>query len=142
MGSDYLHVAVDDCSRVAYIEVHANERGQTTASFLANAVAYFSSLGVAVERVMTDNALSYTRATAFQATLQQLGIRHRRTKMYRPQTNGKAERFIQTLLREWAYSRIYTSNEQRLKALPRWLEFYNRKRPHTALGGRPPVSRL
>lgn len=141
-GYDYLHVAVDDHSRVAFVQVHPNELGQTTARFVLDAAAHFAELGVKIERVMTDRHLSYTNSGTFREALVQIGARHLVTARYRPQTNGKAERFIQTMLREWAYRRLYTSNQQRLRALPGWLSFYNWRRPHTALGGRPPFCRL
>jgi transposase InsO family protein len=142
VGNDFLHVAVDDASRVAYVEVHPDERGPTAARFLLAATTYFAEHGVRVERVMTDRAFAYTQATAFREALGQVGARHKLTRPYRPQTNGKAERFIQTLQREWAYAKLYRSNDERLAALRRWLEFYNRRRPHTALGGRPPMTVL
>jgi transposase InsO family protein len=113
---DYLHVAVDDHSRVAFVQVHPNELGQTTARFVLDAAAHFAELGVKIERVMTDRHLSYTNSGAFREALVQIGARHLVTAKYRPQTNGKAERFIQTMLREWAYRRLYTSNQQRLRA--------------------------
>ena len=141
-GYDYLHVAVDDHSRVAFVQVHPDELGQTTARFVLDAAAYFAELGVKVERVMTDRHLSYTNSGTFRDALQSIGARHLLTAKYRPQTNGKAERFIQSMLREWAYRRLYTSNRERLRALPGWLTFYNRRRPHIALGGRPPFDRL
>jgi transposase InsO family protein len=142
IGYDYLHVAVDDHSRVAFVQVHPDERGPTAARFLLDAAAFFAEHGVRIERVMTDRHLSYMRSRDFQAAVAAMEARHTPTRRYRPQTNGKAERFIQTLKREWAYNRLYLSNEERLRALPRWIAFYNRRRPHTALGGRPPVSRL
>jgi transposase InsO family protein len=142
VGHDYLHVAVDDHSRVAFVQVHPDERGPTTARFVLDAAAYFAEHGVKIERIMTDRHLSYMRSRDFQDALAEIGARHTPTRKYRPQTNGKAERFIQTLKREWAYRRLYTSNGERLRALPRWVGFYNCRRPHTALGGRPPVSRL
>jgi transposase InsO family protein len=141
-GYDYLHVAVDDHSRVAFVQVHPDELGATTARFVLDAAASFAELGVKIERVMTDRHLSYTNSRAFREALEAIGARHLTTAKYRPQTNGKAERFIQSMLREWAYRRLYTSNRQRLRALPGWLDSYNRRRPHTALGGRPPLSRL
>jgi transposase InsO family protein len=141
-GYDYLHVAVDDYSRVAFVQVHPDERGTTTARFVLHAAAYFAEFGVKIERVMTDRHLSYTNSGPFREALGAIGARHLLTARYRPQTNGKAERFIQSMLREWAYRRLYTSNQQRLRALPGWLSFYNRRRPHTALGGHPPTSRL
>jgi transposase InsO family protein len=142
IGHDFLHVAVDDHSRVAFVQVHPDELGITTARFLLDAAAHYAELGVKIERVMTDRHLSYTNSRPFQAAVQAIGARHITTRRYRPQTNGKAERFIQSMLREWAYRRLYVSNGARLRALPSWVDFYNRRRPHTALGGRPPISRL
>jgi transposase InsO family protein len=142
VGRDYLHVAVDDHSRVAFVQVHPDEKGHTAARFLIDAAAFFAEHGVKIERVMTDRHLSYMKSTDFQEALSRIGAGHRPTRRYRPQTNGKAERFIQTLKREWAYRRLYTSNESRLRALPRWVDFYNLRRPHTAVGGRPPITRL
>ena len=142
LGYDYLHAAVDDHSRVAYVEVHDDERGPTAAGFLLRAGAFFAERGVRIEGVMTDNHLSYTRSASFAAALAILRARHLLIPNYRPQVNGKVERFNRTMLTEWAYRRLYRSNEERLRALPPWLDFYNSKRPHTALGGRPPISRL
>jgi len=141
-GYDYIHVAVDDTSRVAYLDVLPNEQGDTAARFLLAAAAFFASQGVSIERVLTDRAFAYTHSHAFPEAIQALGARHKVTRPYRPQTNGKAERFIQTLLHEWAYARLYVSNEERLQALPAWLAFYNRRRPHTALGGLTPMEAL
>jgi transposase InsO family protein len=142
VGRDYLHVAVDDHSRVAFIQVHPDEKGPTAAGFLLDAARFFAEHGVKIERVMTDRHLSYMRSRDFHEALRTIGARHRPTRRYRPQTNGKAERFIQTLKREWAYRKLYTSNEARLHELPGWVDFYNSRRPHTALGGRPPITRL
>ena len=141
-GYDYLHVAVDDCSRVAYVGVFADERGPTAARFLLDAAMFFASRGVRIERVLTDRAMTYTRSDDFAAAIASLPARHLTTRPYRPQTNGKAERFIQTMLREWAYSRLYQSNGERLNRLSRWLQFYNQRRPHTALEGKPPMTAL
>jgi transposase InsO family protein len=140
-GYDYLHAAVDDHSRLAYVEVHPDERGETCAAFLAGAAAFYASHGIRVQEVMTDNALNYVRSEEFLRTMAVLGIRHRRIPPYHPRVNGKVERFNRTMAEEWAYVRLYTSNSRRLRVLPRWLEFYNRRRPHTALGGKPPISR-
>lgn len=141
LGYDFVHVAVDDYSRVAYAEVHPNEQGNTCAAFITRAIAWFAHQQVAIRRVMTDNALNYRHAQAFQQALTTAGVRHLRTRPYRPQTNGKAERWNQTLLREWAYSRPYTTNQQRLDSLPGWIHDYNCHRLHTGIGG-PPASRL
>jgi transposase InsO family protein len=142
IGYDYLHAAVDDHSRVAYVEVHSNEQGETCARFLARACAFYAEQGVKVEAVMTDNALNYRRSVAFLEAMNDLGITHVPIPPYHPRTNGKVERFNRTMAEEWAYVRLYTSNSQRLRALARWLAFYNQRRPHTALGGRPPITRL
>ncbi len=140
-GYDYLHVAVDDCSRVAYLEVHPHERSQAAVGFTTRALAWFAGLGVSIERVMTDNGACY-RSAAFGQLLATAGIAHQRTRPYRPCTNGKVERFNQTLNREWAYAAAYTSNQDRLAALPGWLHAYNYHRPHSALSGKSPISTL
>lgn len=141
-GYDYLHVAVDDMSRVAYVGVFADERGTTCARFVLDAAAFFACHGVRIERVLTDNAKNYTRSKAFAGALDEIGVRHKVTRPFRPQTNGKAERFNQTLLREWAYVRRYDTNLARLAALPGFVERYNERRPHGSLGGRTPMSVL
>jgi len=141
-GYDYLHAAVDDHTRLAYVEVHPDERGETCARFLAGAAAFYASHAIRIEAVMTDNALNYVRSKDFLGIMATLEIRHQRIPAYHPRANGKVERFNRTMAEEWAYVRLYTSNGQRLRALPRWLEFYNRRRPHTALGGQPPISRV
>lgn len=139
-GKDFIHVAVDDHTRLAFIQVLPDQRGDSCGSFLAAAVEFFAEHGIHVQRVMTDHALAYTRSTAFPATLKQFGIRHKLIWPYRPQTNGKAERFIRMLLNECAYGRAYTSNEQRVAALHDWLHFYNHRRPHGGLGGLTPCA--
>ena len=140
-GWDCVHVCVDDASRLAYVEVLPDERGATTVGFLERAVSWLATKGVAVQRVMSDNGSPYVSKT-WRTACARLGIRHLRTRPYRPRTNGKAERFIQTLLREWAYSAAFTSSAHRTKALGPWLDYYNHRRPHGALAKRPPVSRL
>jgi transposase InsO family protein len=142
LGYDYLHAAVDDHSRLAYVEIHPDEQGATTAAFLARAVAFFAARGASVEEVMTDNAWTYTHARDVAAVLSGAGVRHILIPPRRPQVNGKVERFNRTLLEEWAYVRLYRSNTARIAALARWVEFYNSRRPHTALGGRPPMAAL
>jgi transposase InsO family protein len=141
-GYDYVHQVVDDMSRVAYAAVYPDERGTTCAAFLREAGAWFARLGVRIERVMTDNAKNYTRSLAFAAALDELGARHLTTPPFHPQVNGKSERFNRTMLDEWAYARPYLSNEERLRALAPWLEEYNHRRAHSALGGRTPMQVL
>lgn len=141
MGYDFFHVAVDDHSRVVYVEALGDEKGDTCAGFINRAVGWFTSQGVNVEEVMTDNALNYRRSRSFQQALSDATIRHLRTRPYRPQTNGKAERFNQTLLNEWAYDQPYPSNQARLESLPAWLHDYNWHRLHTEIGAAP-ASRL
>jgi transposase InsO family protein/biotin operon repressor len=140
-GFEYVHIAVDDHSRFAYAEVLADEKGSTTAAFLERTVLAFAQAGIAVERVLSDNGGNY-RSLAVQAVASEHGVRLKRTRPYRPQTNGKAEAFNKTLQREWAYRRPYPSNEGRLAALQTFLDDYNFARPHTAIGNRPPASRL
>lgn len=139
LGYDYLHVALDDHTRVAYAEAHPDERAETAAAFAGRAIGFFASLGIGVERVLTDNAFCY-RSRAFQAVLSAAGASHRRTRPYRPQTNGKVERFNLTLKHEWAYARPYETNRDRLDQLGPFLHRYNHHRPHTAHGGRTPMS--
>jgi transposase InsO family protein len=140
-GWEFVHVAIDDHSRLAYAEVLADERGETAVGFLGRALGFFASHGISVERVMTDNGSPYV-SKVHALACRELGLRHLRTRPYRPRTNGKAERFIQTLLREWAYVRLYGTSAERIDALPLWLERYNWRRPHGSLGHRPPGSRL
>jgi transposase InsO family protein len=141
-GFDFLHVAVDDHSRVAFVQARPDEKGPTCAAFISDAAAFFAGHGVTIERVMTDNAMNYRLSKAFKATLEELGIAHRRTANYRPQTNGKAERFNRTILEEFAYKKLFTSNEARLRELEPWVHSYNADRPHTAIGGLTPLQRL
>ncbi|HZO77762.1 MAG TPA: IS481 family transposase [Solirubrobacteraceae bacterium] len=140
-GWDYVHVMVDDCSRLAYAEVLGDQQGHTAAGFLRRGLAWFATLGVHVQRVMTDNGACYLSATHAIAC-RQLGLRHLRTQPYRPRTNGKAERFIQTLQNEWAYGRLYGNSAERATALPTFLTHYNFKRRHGSLNHQPPASKL
>jgi transposase InsO family protein len=140
-GWEFVHVAVDDHSRLAYAEVLVDEKGETATGFLRRAVAFFAGHGVTVERVMTDNGSPY-RSFVHAAACSELGLRHLRTQPYRPRTNGKAERFIQTLQREWAYGRVFQTSAERSAALEPWLLHYNFIRTHGALGHKPPGSRL
>ncbi len=139
IGYQVVHVAIDDTSRLAFAQLLPDGRGSTVARFLLDAAAFFAEHGVHIERVMTDRSPTYN-SRDFQDVLQRLTARHKVTRPYRPQTNGKAERFIQTLLREWAYARLYQSNEERHGSLPKWLHYYNYHRAHTSLGGRVPAS--
>jgi transposase InsO family protein len=142
IGYDYVHSAIDDRSRVAFSQLLADETGETSARFLVEAAGFFAEHGVRIQRVLTDNAKAYTESLAFTETAAGLGIRLKRTRPYRPQTNGKVERFNKTLLDEWAYARLYRSNNQRRRALARWLRFYNHRRPHTSLDGLTPMAVL
>jgi transposase InsO family protein len=143
IGFDYVHSAVDDCSRLAYSEILPDERGATCAGFLARAAAWFTDHGVArIDAVMTDNHWSYTHSHRVAAVLADLGARHLLIKAHCPWQNGKAERFNRTLQTEWAYRQVYTSNTERTQALAPWLDFYNTRRRHHALGGQPPISRV
>jgi transposase InsO family protein len=141
-GYEYVHSAVDDHTRLAYSEILPNERADTCAAFLRRTVAFFASHGVTVERLLTDNAKAYRHAHVFRRAAEQLGIEQRFTRPRHPQTNGKVERYNRTFLDEWAYVRLYRSNAERARLLPAWLHRYNHHRSHTALGGRPPISRV
>jgi transposase InsO family protein len=141
VGWDYVHVAVDDCTRLAYAEVLADEKATTVVAFLRRAVGFFERHGITVERLLTDNGSGY-RSTVHAIACRALGVRHLRTRAYRPQTNGKAERFIRTLLGGWAYGAIYRDSRERTAALDGWLWHYNHRRRHAALGHKPPVARL
>lgn len=140
-GWEYVHVCIDDASRVAYVDIFPDERKESAVAFLEAAVGYYARLGVHVDRVMTDNGACYL-SKAFRAACRRLGLRHIRTRPYTPKTNGKAERFIQTALREWAYARAYQTSACRAEALPEWLHAYNWHRPHGSLKDKPPISRL
>ena len=143
MGFDYIHSAVDDHSRLAYSEIHADQKAATCAAFLRRAAAFFAASGIdRIERVLTDNAWPYRKSFAWRQALADLGATGKLTRIYRPQTNGKVERFNRTLLDEWAYLRPYTSNTERSDALADFLHTYNHHRCHTALGGQPPISRV
>jgi transposase InsO family protein len=141
IGWEYLHLAIDDHSRVAYSEILADEKRDSCLRFLCNALRFFRAHGVQVYRVMTDNGVSF-RSHRYAKALRLLKIKHLRTKPYTPKTNGKAERFVQTSLREWAYARAYDTSDQRAADLPRWLHSYNWHRPHGSIGSKPPISRL
>ena len=140
-GWERVHVCVDDATRLAYVEVLPDEKADTAVGFLRRAVAFYGSHGIGVERLMTDNGSPY-RSTVHALACRELGIKHLRTRPYRPQTNGKAERFIRTMLSEWAYAAVYGSSAERAAALSGWIERYNFKRRHGALGHRPPIERL
>jgi hypothetical protein len=140
-GWEHVHVCVDDATRLAYMEVLPSDGKEASSSFLQRANSWYERLGVTVKRVMTDNGPGYKSRLFAQACVA-TGAKHIRTKPYTPRTNGKAERLVQTLLREWAYARPYSSSADRTAALQGWLNHYNRRRPHTSLGGRAPLSRL
>jgi len=141
IGWEFVHVSIDDASRLAFSQILPDEKKQSAAAFLKAATAYYQSLGVCVARVMTDNGSCY-RSKAFRDACRQLRLRHIRTRPYTPRTNGKAERFIQTALREWAYAQAYPTSARRAEQLPLWLHRYNWHRPHSSLKSKPPISRL
>jgi transposase InsO family protein len=141
VGWEFVHIAIDDCTRLAYAEVLCDERATTAIAFLRRAVAFFERHGMPVEQLMTDNGSAY-RSTVHAIACRALGIRHLRTRPYRPQTNGKAERFIRTLLGGWAYGAIYATSTERTAALDGWLWHYNHQRKHSALSHKPPTTRL
>jgi transposase InsO family protein len=140
-GWETLFVAIDDHARLAFTAMHPDEKKEQAVQFLRNAVAYYAALGIPVKGLLTDNGSAF-RSRQFRAACQELGIRHRFTRAYRPQTNGKAERFIQSALREWAYGWTYQNSAQRTTALAAWQHHYNCHRPHSGIGGQPPISRL
>lgn len=141
IGWEHLHVAVDDASRLAYTELLSDERKESAVAFLARATAWFARHGVIVEQVMTDNGSAY-RSREFRHAIETAGLRHLRTRPYTPRTNGKAERFIQSSLREWAYAMPFHSGQERSDAMRIWIDTYNHSRPHCALGGKPPIQRI
>ena len=140
-GWELVHVCIDDASRIAFSQILPDERKESAVAFLKAAVAYYQGLGVTIARVMTDNGSCY-RSRAFRKACRELGLRHIRTRPYTPKTNGKAERFIQTALREWAYAQAYPNSDRRADQLPIWLHRYNWHRPHGSLNSKPPISRL
>jgi transposase InsO family protein/transposase-like protein len=142
VGYDFAHAIVDDRSRLAYVELHADEKAATVTGFVERALAFFTDHGIDAKRLMTDNAFAYVHNRSLRELLNHRGIRHLKTKPYRPRTNGKVERFHQTMAREWAYGVSYRSHRQRNQALPHWLHHYNHRRPHSAIGDRPPTSRV
>lgn len=143
IGYDYIHSAVDDHTRLAYSEIHRDEKGATAAGFMTRAAEFFATVGIPqISEVMTDNHWSYTHSQAFCAALEEIGARHITIRPHCPWQNGKVERFNRTLQAEWAYKRVFTSNDERTDALPSWLDYYNHHRRHTALGRRPPISRV
>jgi transposase InsO family protein len=141
-GIDVVHAIVDDHSRLAYAEIHDNQQATTVVGFLERALRFYSQHGLTAQRLMTDNAWQYARSRELRRMLERHGIRHLKTKPYRPRTNGKVERFHQTMAREWAYGLVYQSHHDRAAALPHWLNHYNTRRPHSSLAGRPPISRV
>jgi len=142
VGHEFVHSIVDDHSRLAYSELHRDERATTVVAFVERALAFFESHGIETKRLLSDNAWAYTHSRALRELLERRGIRHLLIKKRRPQTNGKVERYQQTLKREWALGQVYRSSEHRAAALSHWLEHYNRRRPHSSLGGLPPISRV
>jgi transposase InsO family protein len=140
-GWEFVHIAIDDCTRLAYVEVLTDEKAISAVGFLRRAAAFYRRHGITVERLITDNGSPY-RSTVHAIACRALGIRHIRTRPYRPQTNGKAERFIRTLLGGWAYGALYRNSTERAAALDGWLDYYNHRRRHSALGHKPPIARL
>jgi transposase InsO family protein len=142
VGYDFAHAIVDDHSRLAYVELHDDEKAATVTGFVERALAFFAEHGIAAKRLMTDNAFAYVHNRSLRELLARRGIRHLTTEPYRPRTNGKVERFHQTMAREWAYGLAYRSHRHRNAALPHWLHTYNHRRPHSSIGDRPPISRV
>jgi transposase InsO family protein len=142
VGYDYAHAIVDDHSRLAFVELHDDEKAATVTAFVERALGFFAEHGIVAKRLMTDNAFAYVKNRSPRELLARRHIRHFRTEPYRPRTNGKVERFHQTMAREWAYGLSYRSHRQRNQALPHRLDHYNRRRPHSSLGDRTPISRV
>ena len=142
VGNDYAHAIVDDHSRLAYVELHDDERAATVTAFVERALAFFADHGITTKRVMTDNAFTYVKNRSLRELLTDHKIRHLTTQPYRPRTNGKIERFHQTMGREWAHGRSYPSSHHRASLLTDWLDHYNHRRPHSAINDRPPISRV
>jgi len=142
VGYDFAHAIVDDHTRLAYVELHHDERAATVTAFVERALAWFASRGIHAKRLMTDNAFTYIHNRSLRELLAAREIKHLRTQAYRPQTNGKVERFHQTMAREWAYGLSYRSSDHRQRALPHWLKHYNTRRPHSGIADRPPISRI
>jgi transposase InsO family protein len=141
-GWEYVHSIVDDCSRVAYSEIHDDEKAPTVTAFTRRALDWLLELGVVAERLMTDNAFAYVHNRSLRELLDQRAIEHLRTRPYTPRTNGKVERYQQTMQREWAYALEYASSDARRQSLPHWVDHYNERRTHSALGNRPPLDRV
>ena len=141
-GWEFVHSIMDDCSRLAYSEIHDDEQAATVTAFTRRALEFFSEHGIAAERLMTDNAWAYTHNRSLRELLDGCAIRHIRTRPYTPRTNGKVERYQQTLQREWAYAMQYASSQARGDSLPHWVRHYNERRTHSALGNRPPLTRV
>ena len=141
VGWEYVHIAIDDATRLAYVEVLPDEKATTAVGFLSRAVSHYAAYGITIERLLTDNGSAY-RSAIHSIACRMIGIRHLRTRPYRPQTNGKAKRFIRTLLAGWAYGAIYRTSPERTAALAGWLDWYNTRRPHGALSHKPPIARL
>ena len=142
VGADYAHAIVDDHSRLAYVELHDDEKAATVTAFLERALAFFEGHGITTKRVMTDNAWTYIRNRSLREQLAARDVRHLTTQPYRPRTNGKVERFHQTMGREWAHGRSYPTSRHRASLLKDWLDHYNHRRPHSAIGDRAPITRV
>ena len=142
VGYAFAHAIVDDHSRLAYVELHDDEKAATVTAFVTRALDWFAAHGIQPKRLMTDNAFTYIHNRSLRELLAARQIKHLRTQAYRPQTNGKVERFHQTMAREWAYGMAYRSSHHRDHALPHWLEHYNQRRPHSGIANRPPISRV